>query len=230
LIGFLANTASNAYAAHVSLIEAILHAGPRFIAPAVFGLLFLIAFALALRRTRGAWAGVVLIGVAFALRNIMMGRWTALVNPLHEVAAGLWLGTLFVLVIAGLPAVLLSAVPRDRRGLLVVELVARFSPLALVAAAILGLTGIITAWIHLKYIAALWTTPYGYALVAKLCVVAIVVALGAWNWRRMVPKMGTEEAAHQLRLSAITELVFAAIVLLITAILVSLPGPKLPGA
>ena len=46
------------------------------------------------------------------------------------------------------------------------------------------LFGVITAWRHLKYLSALWTTPYGYALLLKLALVAAVFSLGAWNWRR----------------------------------------------
>lgn len=228
VIDFVATIAWKANAAHISIMGAARRAEPEDIAEIVIAPLLLIAFALALRRTRGAWAGAGIMGVALALRHTVTGRWVALVNPLHELAGSLWLGTLFVLVIAGLPAILRSAASRDRRGRLVAELMARFSPLALVAAASLGLTGVVTGWRHLKYVAALWTTPYGYALDAKLGVVCIVVALGAWNWRRMVPRLGAEDAAYALRRSSTTELVFAAVVLLVTAVLVSLPGPKLP--
>jgi len=104
--------------------------------------------------------------------------------------------------------------------------VARFSNLALAAGALLGVTGVITAWRHLKSWSALWTTSYGYAFDVKMCFVAVVAALGAWNWRRMRPRLGTEEAAGALRRSATAELVFAGIVLVITAVLVSLPSPK----
>ncbi len=60
---------------------------------------------------------------------------------------------------------------------------------------------------------------------AKLCVVAIVVTLGAWNWRRMAPQLGNEESAMAITRSATAELSFAAVVLAITALLVSLPSP-----
>jgi len=53
-----------------------------------------------------------------------------------------------------------------------------------------------------------------------------VVSLGAWNWRRVKPRMGSEEAARMLRRSARTEVIAAAIVLVITAVLVSLPDPR----
>jgi putative copper export protein len=42
----------------------------------------------------------------------------------------------------------------------------------------------------------------------------------------MRPRLGTEEAAQAIRRSATAELAFAAVVLVITAVLVSLPAPK----
>jgi copper transport protein len=187
-----------------------------------------LAACFALWRRHAAWIVAALAGVALTFRNLPSGRWQALVNPLHVTAASLWIGSLLVLVVAGLPAVLRGSVPADRREGLIAEMVARFSNLALAAAALLGATGVTTAWLHLKYLSALWTTSYGYALIAKLCVVAIVAALGAWNWRRMRPRLGAEGAARILQRSATTELVFAGIVLAITAVLVSLPAPRLP--
>ncbi len=229
LIGFVANGVSNASAKQQRIIDALMQAGSKANVRAVFGLLLIAAFIFAFRRTGGYWAPAALLAVAFALRDIVTGQWTRLVNPLHEVGASLWLGTLLVFVVAGLPAILRSAMPSDRRRAFVATLVTRFSRLALVAAALLGLTGIVTAWLHLKYVAALWTTPYGYALDAKLAVVLIVIAFGAWNWRRVTPKLVAGDATHALRRSSNIELAFAAIVLLLTAVLVSLPSPKLPG-
>jgi putative copper export protein len=56
--------------------------------------------------------------------------------------------------------------------------------------------------------------------------VALVFGLGAWNWRRQRPRLGSESAAAGLRRSAWSELVAAGLVLLATALLVSLPAPK----
>lgn len=191
--------------------------------------LLVICFALAAQRMRAAWVIAAITAAAFALRNITTGRWFALVNPLHEVAASLWLGTLMVLLLAGITAVLRVSQSEEERGRLVAEMVSRFSPLALFAAGLLGVTGVTTAWRHLKHWNALWTSPYGYALDAKLCVVLIVVLLGAWNWRRMRPQLGDEKAALAIKRSATAELSFAAIVLAITSLLVSLPSPGPPG-
>jgi putative copper export protein len=86
--------------------------------------------------------------------------------------------------------------------------------------------GLITAWRHLHKLQALWTTPYGYTLIVKLVFVALVFLLGAWNWRRQRPILGTEPAAAAIRRSSAAELTVATIVLIITAVLVSLPSPK----
>ena len=83
--------------------------------------------------------------------------------------------------------------------------------------------GVLAALRELEPFSALWTTPYGYTLMAKLGVVACVFALGAWNWRRQRPNLGTEEAAHGIRRSATWELMAAIIVLMITSIMLSLP-------
>jgi putative copper export protein len=92
----------------------------------------------------------------------------------------------------------------------------------------MGVTGVITSWTHLKSWAALWTTSYGLTLCLKLMVVLAVVALGAWNWRRIGPALEPESDSSKLRRLSTTELVFGAIVLLITAVLVLLPSPNLP--
>ncbi len=90
------------------------------------------------------------------------------------------------------------------------------------------LFGGITAWRHLPTLASLWQSPYGQTLIVKLGVVATVFGLGAFNWRRQRPALGHESAAISLRRSSRVELAVAAAVLLLTAILVSLPSPQRP--
>ena len=180
----------------------------------------------------GAWGWfLAAFGVVFGVfEPALFGKWMRLVNPIHMFAGGLWIGTLFHLVVAGIAPALRSALPSERRGALVQEMVARFSPFALASTGLLALFGVITTWRHLKALAALWTTPYGIALIVKLCVVACVLALGAYNWKRQRPLLGTEAGARSLRRSASAELMVAAVVLVITSVLVSLPSPRPPAA
>ena len=200
--------------------------GGRMLIPLIAAFAILIGFALG----RDALAGWVL-AVIGALVLVFQGfatslKWPSLVNPIHEACASLWLGTLLVLVTVGLPVVFRAGATSEERGRMTAALVSRFSPLALCAAGLLAITGIITAWRHLHRLSSLWTTSYGYTLDIKLVFVVIILSLGAWNWRRMTPRLGTEAAAGELRRSATAELVFASVVLVLTAILVSLPSPR----
>ena len=215
-------------AKHQTLGDAFNAGGATSIAQVVLLAMLLVAFALAWRRIVAAWPVAGAAAIAFALRGLLSGRLAGMVNPLHVLGASLWLGTLFVLVVCGVGQMLRPSVPAAEREKIVAELVRRFSTVGLASAGLLGLTGLITSWTHLKPLSALWTTPYGYALIAKLSVVAVVIGLGGWNWRRVGPSLGSEGGAVTIRRTAVTELLFAALVLLFTAILVSLPSPKLP--
>jgi copper resistance protein D len=189
-----------------------------------------LGFVLAMAGKRAGW-WMSLVGVIVgALRDALVGEWSQLLSAIHSLAAGLWIGSLFVLVVAGISAVLRDEPARARRGALVANMVNAFSPMALTCGMIVVLFGLILAWRHLVPLRALWTTPYGYTLIAKLCVVSGVFGLGAWNWRRRRPTLGTDGAAVAIRRSSISELSVAGIVLVLTAVLVSLPSPKAPTA
>jgi len=172
------------------------------------------------------WA-LAAIGLLIAsLFPLYTGRGAGKVNAVHVAAASTWLGTLLVLTIIGIRGVIKRGPSGTPRAELVCDLVNSFSPLALTAASIVALTGLTTAWMHLKRISSLWTTSYGITLVIKLGFVLIVVLLGAWNWRRVRPSLGEEGTEQTIRRSATMELTFGALVLLCTAVLVTLPSPR----
>ena len=148
------------------------------------------------------------------------------VNAVHILAASTWLGTLLVLTLIGVRGVIRAGPPGVPRAELICDLVNSFSPLALTAAAIVVLTGMTTAWLHLKRLSSLWTTSYGAALIVKLLFVTGVVAMGAWNWKRVRPVLGESGSEERIRRSATMELFFGGLVLIATAVLVSLPSPK----
>jgi len=190
-----------------------------------FLVLALIGYALAAMRAGMGWPLAAIGVIAGALRLVFLGQWSRLVNPVHSLAAGLWIGTLFVLVVAGLSS-LFAHEPRGRRGQIAADLVNNFSPLALTMGVVVVGFGLITAWRHLHVLSNLWSTPYGYALIVKLLLAGMVFALGAWNWRRQRPTLGTEDASQSIRRSSLAELTVATLVLAATAIVVSLPSPK----
>ncbi|CAA9548263.1 MAG: hypothetical protein AVDCRST_MAG49-1544 [uncultured Thermomicrobiales bacterium] len=108
------------------------------------------------------------------------GRATAIaVDAVHLAGAAVWAGGVGVLALALLPTVR-HAPPPLRRDLLAVA-VPRFSAVALVAWAALGLTGLYMAWLQVGSLDALRDTGYGRSLTAKLLLVAPLLALGAAN-------------------------------------------------
>jgi copper transport protein len=131
-----------------------------------------------------------------------------------------------VLSIVGIRGVIRTNEPGTSRARLVADLVNSFSPLALTAATVVALTGATTAWLHLKRISSLWTTNYGITLIVKLVLVLIVVLLGAWNWKKVRPSLGENGSEETIKRSSTMELTFAALVLIVTSVLVTLPSPK----
>ena len=137
-------------------------------------------------------------------------------DSLHVLAAGSWIGGLTLVLFLEFRS-RSTAAPGPS---LLPALVPAFSPLAVACVAVLVVTGTLASWVHLEGIAALVTTAYGRLLSLKLAVVAIVMLLGANNWKRLTPRLGDPGGQHAMRRSAVTELILAHVVLLLTAMLV----------
>ncbi|HEY7894460.1 MAG TPA: copper resistance protein CopC [Gemmatimonadaceae bacterium] len=144
-------------------------------------------------------------------------------DALHILAAGCWLGTLLSVAIVAMPACL--ARPDAERGAAAADFINAFSPVALASATVVGITGVVAAWLRLGSWHAFADTDYGRTLLIKLALVATVLCLGAINWRIMRPALGTDAAARRLRRSAALELIAAAAVLAATAVLVASSPP-----
>jgi putative copper export protein len=153
--------------------------------------------------------------------------WLAiLADALHVLAAGGWVGSLLAVVIVGVPAA--RRLGPERSGRAFASLVNAFSPTALVFAALLTATGVLSATFHLHEVAELWQSAYGRTLLLKLGALSLVFAAGAYNWRRVRPALGSDEGTSRLRRSASFELAVATVVLLVTAVLVATPPPVDP--
>ena len=144
-------------------------------------------------------------------------RWlTVPADFLHVLSAGSWIGGLFFVLIAERRERLRTG----RGNALLAEVVPHFSPLALVAAAVLIGTGSFAATVHVESLEALVASDYGRLLLTKIGLVMVVLILGAINWRRHAPRLWGAGGARPLRRNAILELVVAHIVILLTALLV----------
>lgn len=196
---------------------------------AAIGLLFLFR-ASGRARWFAAAAACVVIAVAQAASGHAMSAGIAAIasDSVHIVSAAGWIGGLAALLFVGVPAAMTLAPPR--RFAAVAELVNRFSPMALAFAGALTVSGAFSAWIHLRSPAALWTSEYGQTLLWKLGVLTLVVATGAYNWKRVRPVVHESAGPARLRRSAGIELAVAAVVIAITAVLVATPPPVVAAA
>lgn len=199
---------------------------------AAAAVLAIVGFALARGGSRPGWAAAGLATLAAAVTPALSGHaasldrltWMAVpVDTAHVIAAGGWIGSLFALVTVGLPTAL--RLDDGRRGPAAAALVHGFSPTALAFTGVLVVTGVISAWLHLGAVPALWTSPYGRTLLLKVAIFSGVALVGAYNFFRVRPALGQPEGAARLRRSGAVELALAAAVILVTAILVAVPPP-----
>jgi len=65
----------------------------------------------------------------------------------------------------------------------------RLSTLATSALALVVLSGVYNSWRQLGKLSDLWTTEYGWLLLLKLGLVALMMIIGALNRFRMVPRI-----------------------------------------
>ena len=153
--------------------------------------------------TRGAWTAAAVAALLLAFTPALSGHAAAaprlmplavLSDGLHVLGAGGWLGSLLVVLVAGLPAAF--ALGAERRGAGVAALVHAFSPVALGCAGVVAATGLFAGWLQVGRLAALGETDYGRVLLLKLGLLAPVAALGAYNWRRVRPALDAQDHAQ----------------------------------
>ena len=167
-----------------------------------------------------------------------MPRLAVTMQVLHLLGAGGWVGSLALMTFVAIPAArqLERAEARDavdadaHEGATapdarVAGLVRAFSPTALAFSALLAITGLATAWGNLGGFTPLWQSAYGRTLLLKLSFLAVTVATGAYNWRRVLPSLGQPASSASLRRSSLVELAAALLVLIATAVLVATPMP-----
>jgi len=172
---------------------------------------------------RNAWRVILVIAAALAITPALAGHAmgddahrvvTIAADALHVASASTWLGTLFVFA-------LVVILPRHDA---VLACVRAFSPVALISASTLAITGLWASYVHVGTWSAVLGSPYGRTLCIKRALAAAVAAVGAYNWRWATPKLVAGHQ-HALRNSARAELILGALVLLATAILVATPEP-----
>jgi copper transport protein len=138
----------------------------------------------------------------------------------HVAAAAAWTGGLACTVLA-------LRWSGEARWELAARVVPRFSALALGSVAVLVAAGAVNGYLQVDELAGLWDTTYGRLLVLKVLLVLPVLALGAYNQRRLVPRLRAAGASlvERRRFLRTTgaELGLMVAVVAVTAVLVAEP-------
>jgi copper transport protein len=142
-------------------------------------------------------------------------QWVAVASDLaHLGAVAVWIGGLLALLVA------LPLLATGERA----PLTNRFSGLAVIAAGVVGLSGVVSGWQQVRTLDGLTSTGYGRLLLAKVVGFAVLVALGWVNRSRLVPLVA--RTADPLRRSLRVEVLVAAAVLAVTAALIHQPPAR----
>lgn len=140
--------------------------------------------------------GLVVTGHTRTMSPALVGY---LADAAHVLAGAVWFGGLVALV----------ATVRRRRAagdeVGAGEAVARFSGWAAVAAGAVVVAGTALGWIEVGSLGALTGEWYGQLLLAKVALVAVVLAGAAWNRYRLVPLLVPEDGDADLDQAALAE-------------------------
>ena len=147
-------------------------------------------------------------------------EFTAVANDVvHTLASALWVGGLVgLLFVIGAS----RGLPSSRRGQLLRDVTARFSPFALLLTSALLITGLYATWLQVAAWIA-FDTAYGYAVIAKVAAYAALIIVAAvnllWVTRRLA---GDVRAPRLLAITVGVEVALVLSALLAAGILTSL--------
>lgn len=164
------------------------------------------------RAAFGAFALAWLASAAWVGHSGAMGLGGAIASLLHLVAVVAWVGVLSWL----------AWLPVWPDGAQLARAVTWVGRVGLAAVSVLTVTGVVMARLHLDPPSAIASSSYGAALIAKLALVAAVVAIAALNRFRRVPAFARGDRGPLLRSVRLESALLAAVVLA-TAVLATRP-------
>ena len=178
----------------------------------------------------GLFGSVMLLTIPMSGHARAVSRATALAVAFdwaHLAGTAIWIGGLVFL--CGVVMLMESTDPDESEFLS--HLVSRFSKMARICVLVLLITGIYAAWLHIPSWKSFVSTQYGLALLAKLILVAAMLLIAVVNWRRVLPALAGfsqqpdiyRKWAGRFRILITNEAALGIVVLLVVAILTSLP-------
>ncbi len=184
---------------------------------------------------RGSYVGWAIAGLgvaAVATSEALTGHAGASIHRLplavavdvaHVLGAGGWIGGLAVVMFCGMPA--LRAVSDDERPRAGSSLVRAYHRATVDSVTVVVATALVAAWLRLGKISELWTSAYGNMLLRKIIFVVVLLAFGLFHWRTAVKPDWDDDSKFRFQRSVAFELVIAAVVVAITALLIGMNPP-----
>jgi copper transport protein len=142
----------------------------------------------------------------------------------HYLGAGGWIGGLVAVALSGLPSLrVIDDGDRPQAGF---QLVRAYHGAAVECVALVVISAIVAAWLRLSSLGQLRTTQYGGLLLLKTTLVCIILLFGWYHWRKVVSPQWDADTKFRFQRTATMELIVSALVLAVTAALVSTPLPE----
>ncbi len=113
--------------------------------------------------------------------------YSVVIDWLHLVAAALWIGGMFMMLLIYLPLLKPLTVTERTRSLLAI--LPQYTPLAIAGVVIMATSGPLSAAFHLTTADQSITTAYGRALLVKILLVAILLATSAYHVYWLRPRL-----------------------------------------
>ncbi|MGH2993455.1 MAG: copper resistance CopC/CopD family protein [Solirubrobacterales bacterium] len=113
--------------------------------------------------------------------------WAVVTDWIHLVAASIWIGGIAQIALAWIPAI--RALDGESRLTVVESVLSRFGRVALPAFLVVAVTGLTNALIQLGHVSALWETPYGRVLSAKIVLVGLIALASYGHALRLRPRL-----------------------------------------
>ena len=173
-------------------------------------LAWLVAWALLIARRPGIAAAFALTAAALGGLGGHPASYTPLISVpasgIHLLAVSAWLGgLLFLLTEHGASGFSASA--------------RRVSAVAFVSVMLVAATGLVQTWLFLGSVEQLTSSAFGWLVLAKVAGFGGLVAFGAYHRLRLLPAIASDDGAARLKRSVGRELVLAAGVVVVAAVL-----------
>lgn len=169
--------------------------------------------------------GLLALTPALSGHAVSVGIVGIILDAVHMVAASTWVGGLAFILIG-------LALEEERRTGVARDVLPHFSRVALIAVGVVVATGVVNGLIELGGPANLWRTDYGWHLVIKIALVALLFMLGARN-RRAVAATATDaggDGGERLHRRMKVEMGVMVAVLGVTTLLIAEPPARSVGS